>query len=260
MNDVDTVQVPRLAKGSHHRGAGKMCAMNLVSWEHGDWLITDYPVSVAPALARLCQHLNDRVCVHGAVEADLLCPPCSMGVIDVAHAMVGTGGGSAELSWRWAAAVAELAADVFRFDLPGVAAERRRAAVSCRDIARQIAETPRAGISTHTEARAAGQSASSTLGMVMARSEPARTIEFAARAVALWHELAASTPVVAEPAVQARAWTAAMAAAVQYRANVTFTAPSGVFPVHASAPVSLAPMWLPSVSASGYGSSLMLTI
>jgi hypothetical protein len=260
MNDVDTVQVPRLAKGSHHRGAGKMCAMNLVSWEHGDHLITDYPASVAPALARLAQHLNDRVCVHGAVEADLLCPPCSMGVVDVAHAMVGTGGGTAELSWRWAAAVAELAVEVFRFEFPGLATERQRTAASCRDIARQVAETPRAGISTHTEARAAGQSASSTLGMVMARSEPARTIEFAARAVALWHELAASTPVVVEPAVQARAWTAAMEAAVQYRANVTFTAPAGMFSAPASAPVAVSPVWLPSVLASGYGSSLMLTI
>lgn len=258
MDDVDTLQVPRLAKGSHHRGSGKMCAMNLRSWERGDLLITDYPADVAPALAKFCHHLNDRVCVHGEVDSELLCPPCSMAVIDVAHATVGTGSGAAELSWRWAARVAELAADDFRFDYPGVAAERQRAAESCRDIARQLAATPLSGISTHTEARAAGQAASSTLGMVMARSVPARTFAFAAQAVAVWHEMAATIPVAVEPAVQAQAWEASREAADLYRVNITFAGVAGVFSAFTTTYSTMPPVWLPSVPA--HGSSLVLTM
>jgi hypothetical protein len=246
MDDVDVLAVPRLAKGSHHRYAGKMCAMNLLSRERGDWLITDYPAGTSPALARFCQHLNDRVCVHGTVEDDLLCPSCSTGVIDVAHATVGTDGGSAELSWRWAGAVADLAADEMVCDFSWVVAARRRTAWSCRDIARQIAETPRAAFGVSTESKAAGQSASASLGAVIAQSGPGRALGFAVEAVAVWHELAGSVPRVVDPVVQAAAWVAARAEAGR----------EGMFAGSLGDVGVPGPVWLPSVQSA----SLVLAI
>ncbi|HEY2086406.1 MAG TPA: hypothetical protein VGH54_10340 [Mycobacterium sp.] len=79
----------RLAVGSHAAGSGKGCAMNLISWESGDTTITDLPSCADPMLARIVQGVNDNICTHR--DGDLLCPPCSMLVLELGHRTVGTG-------------------------------------------------------------------------------------------------------------------------------------------------------------------------
>jgi hypothetical protein len=79
----------RLAVGSHEAGSGKGCAMNVVSWESGDTMITDLPACADPMLARIVQRVNDTICRHR--DSDLLCPACSMKVLDLAHRIVGSG-------------------------------------------------------------------------------------------------------------------------------------------------------------------------
>jgi hypothetical protein len=79
----------RLAVGSHEAGSGKGCAMNVVSWESGDTTITDMPACADPMLARIVQNVNDRICTHR--DGDLLCPACSVLVLDLAHRIVGSG-------------------------------------------------------------------------------------------------------------------------------------------------------------------------
>jgi hypothetical protein len=78
----------RLAVGSHQAGSGKGCAMNQISWENGDTIITDLPSCADPLLARVVQAVNDRYCTHRT--GDLLCPPCSVAVLALAHRTVGT--------------------------------------------------------------------------------------------------------------------------------------------------------------------------
>jgi hypothetical protein len=79
----------RLAVGSHKAGSGKGCAMNVLSWESGDSTITDLPDCADPFLAKVVQRVNDRHCTHRA-GSDLLCPPCSLEVLALAHRTVGT--------------------------------------------------------------------------------------------------------------------------------------------------------------------------
>jgi hypothetical protein len=85
----DITEPLRLAVGSHTAGSGKGCAMNLVSWESGDTTITDLPECADPMLARIVQRLNDNYCTHR--DGDLLCPACSLVVLELAHRTVGTG-------------------------------------------------------------------------------------------------------------------------------------------------------------------------
>jgi len=79
----------RLAVGSHQAGSGQGCAMNVVSWESGDTTITDMPACADLVLARIVQRVNDSICTHR--DGDLLCPTCSVLVLDLAHRTVGTG-------------------------------------------------------------------------------------------------------------------------------------------------------------------------
>ena len=79
----------RLAVGSHQAGTGMGCAMNVISWESGDTMITDMPACADWVLARIVQRVNDSICTHG--DGDLLCPACSVKVLDLAHRIVGTG-------------------------------------------------------------------------------------------------------------------------------------------------------------------------
>jgi len=87
MNDI--TEPLRLAVGSHSAGSGKGCAMNLISWENGDTTITDLPGCSDPMLARIVQRINDSICTHR--DGDLLCPACSLIVLELAHRTVGTG-------------------------------------------------------------------------------------------------------------------------------------------------------------------------
>ena len=63
--------------------------MNVVSWESGDTTITDMPACADRVLARIVQRVNDMICTHR--DGDLLCPACSVLVLDLAHRTVGTG-------------------------------------------------------------------------------------------------------------------------------------------------------------------------
>jgi hypothetical protein len=78
----------RLAVGSHRAGSGRGCAMNVISWENGDTQITDLPSCSDPFLARVVQSVNDHHCTH--LTGDLLCPPCSVEVLALAHRTTGT--------------------------------------------------------------------------------------------------------------------------------------------------------------------------
>ena len=87
---MTNIQHPlRLAVGSHQAGSGQGCAMNVVSWESGDTTITDMPACADRVLARIAQRVNDMICTHR--DGDLLCPSCSVLVLDLAHRTVGTG-------------------------------------------------------------------------------------------------------------------------------------------------------------------------
>jgi hypothetical protein len=86
---MNTIHPLRLATGSHKAGSGKGCAMNVISWESGDTTITDMPACADRMLALVVQRVNDSVCTHR--DGDLLCPTCSVAVLDLAHRIVGTG-------------------------------------------------------------------------------------------------------------------------------------------------------------------------
>lgn len=62
--------------------------MNVISWESGDSTITDFPACADPFLARVVQRVNDGICTHR--DGDLLCPACSIKVLDLGHRTVGT--------------------------------------------------------------------------------------------------------------------------------------------------------------------------
>lgn len=91
----------RLSTGSHQAGTGYGCAMNIVSWENGDRLISDFPVCSDRFLARYVQIVNDTFCAHAVSNNDedrkrfrkashRLCASCSMQVLGLAHRTVGT--------------------------------------------------------------------------------------------------------------------------------------------------------------------------
>ena len=79
----------RLAVGSHEAGSGKFCAMNVISWENGDTIITDFPECSDGLLTHITQRINDQICTHR--DGDLLCPECSLIVLKLSHRTVGTG-------------------------------------------------------------------------------------------------------------------------------------------------------------------------
>jgi hypothetical protein len=89
----------RLAKGSHQRGSGKGCAMNVISYTNGDVEITDYPQCSARPLARLVQRLNDIF----AGPDGYLSPEDSVTVLDLGWLTVGTANVPPEVVWRWLA-------------------------------------------------------------------------------------------------------------------------------------------------------------
>src|SRR5690606_32525120 len=82
-------KVPRLGVGAGPADGSRMCAMQVISWENGDTTITDLPACSDPMLARIVQCVNDTFCDHR--DGDLLCPECSIKVLDLAHRTVGTG-------------------------------------------------------------------------------------------------------------------------------------------------------------------------
>lgn len=77
-----------LAVGSHQAGTGRACAMNIISWENGDSIITDMPACTDLVLGSMVMTINDAI---GDAHVDGLLPaPWGMKVMDLAHATVGT--------------------------------------------------------------------------------------------------------------------------------------------------------------------------
>lgn len=58
---MDITEPIRLSTGSHVRGSGMGCAMNVVSWELGETRISDVPKGVHPKLATMVHMINDTV-------------------------------------------------------------------------------------------------------------------------------------------------------------------------------------------------------
>jgi hypothetical protein len=117
MTTTDITAPLRLAVGSHMKGSGYGCAMNVIAWETGDPDISDLPQCSDKFLARLVQGVNDSLCKHTEMrtyqledavdahgkpierEARLLCPKCSMKALDLAHRTVGTAIDNALFVW-----------------------------------------------------------------------------------------------------------------------------------------------------------------
>jgi hypothetical protein len=85
--DVDRITHPlRLAKGSHQPGSGKGCAMNAISYIHGDARITDFPDCSARPLAVFVQVCNDLL----AGPDGYLSPENSLLALELGWQTVGT--------------------------------------------------------------------------------------------------------------------------------------------------------------------------
>lgn len=111
---MEITNPPRVAIGSHIDGNGYGCAMNVIAWETGEQAITDMPACANEMLAKLIHNMNDNMChettdipAHTWVDAPpfdgvagafvarpirVLCPSCSMAVLELAHRTVGTAG------------------------------------------------------------------------------------------------------------------------------------------------------------------------
>jgi hypothetical protein len=89
----------RLAKGSHQRGSGKGCAMNVISYITGDALITDFPACSARPLALLVQSCNDQLAGPGGY----LSPENSVLALELAWQTVGTADTSDTVTHGWLA-------------------------------------------------------------------------------------------------------------------------------------------------------------
>lgn len=113
---MNIIEPLRLAVGSHKAGSGKGCAMNVISWENGDTTITDLPDCSDEMLARIVQRVNDKICTHR--DGDLLCPSCSVKVLDLAHRTVGTAGilSGEALRVVWVRVACRLAREVAHFN------------------------------------------------------------------------------------------------------------------------------------------------
>jgi hypothetical protein len=93
--------IPRLSAG---RGDGyhKLCAMQSISWQHGDVEITDFPECSSRHLAVLVQYLNDEL---ADPETGYLSAKDGMSVLDLGWLTVGTGNAGHEVTHNWFAAL-----------------------------------------------------------------------------------------------------------------------------------------------------------
>jgi hypothetical protein len=85
--DLERITHPlRLAKGSHRRGSGRGCAMNVISYINGDEQVSDFPTCSARPLSLLVQTSNDLLAGAGGY----LSPDHSVLALDLAWQTVGT--------------------------------------------------------------------------------------------------------------------------------------------------------------------------
>jgi hypothetical protein len=99
--------------------------MNVISYENGDSTISDMPACTDRLLGKIVQRVNDTYCQH-TVDG-MLCPACSIVVLDLAHRTVGTGGMVLAPDARrrvWVAIAADQARQVLHLARDRVSAER----------------------------------------------------------------------------------------------------------------------------------------
>ena len=220
----------RLAVGSHRAGSGKGCAMNVISWESGDTTITDLPACADRMLALIVQMVNDRICTHR--DGDLLCPACSVKVLDLAHRIVGTGTHpltALERQRVWVRVAADQARQVLHLTSAPealaaieaaegwcdgmVTAEQCRIAAEADYAAAEAAEAAYANAATNAAyaayavANAAGRSqlAYAYAYAADAAANAAERLQLAHRAVDVWCEWAGFTPTAPEPVIVTKA-------------------------------------------------------
>lgn len=112
--DWDRLQPLQVAAGSHSKGSGKGCAMNVVSYINGDQEITDFPECSAKVLAMRVQAMND---VLADFTTKLLSPEDALDVIRLGVMTMGTGvAEKMEIpeDYRYMLSSAQLLADRFR--------------------------------------------------------------------------------------------------------------------------------------------------
>ncbi|MDT5089393.1 MAG: hypothetical protein QOG47_2100 [Mycobacterium sp.] len=103
--DLDRITQPlRLARGSHHPGSGKGCAMNVLSYINGDDDVTDFPATSARPLSLMVQSSNDML----AGPDGYLSAENSLLALDLAWLTVGTADVPETIVHAW---VAELLTD-----------------------------------------------------------------------------------------------------------------------------------------------------
>jgi hypothetical protein len=231
---VSAVDHPlRLAVGSHRAGSGKGCAMNVISWESGDTTITDLPACADRMLALIVQMVNDRICTHR--DGDLLCPACSVKVLDLAHRIVGTGTHpltALERQRVWVRVAADQARQVLHLTSAPealaaieaaegwcdgmVTAEQCRIAAEADYAAAEAAEAAYANAATNAAyaayavANAAGRSQLAyayayAAYAADAAANAAERLQLAHRAVDVWCEWAGFTPTAPEPVIVTKA-------------------------------------------------------
>ncbi len=228
----------RLAVGSHQAGSGKGCAMNVVSWESGDSTITDLPACADRVLARIVQRVNDSICTHR--DGDLLCPTCSVKVLDLAHRIVGTGTHpltELERQRVWVRVAADQARQVLHLTSAPealaaieaaegwcdgtVTAEQCRAAAANAYAAYAAADAAYAAADAAAYANAAANAAAANANAAAnaanaaayayanaaayAANAAAERLRLAHRAVDVWCEWAGFTPTAPEPVIVTKA-------------------------------------------------------
>ncbi len=228
----------RLAVGSHEAGTGMGCAMNVISWESGDTTITDLPACADRMLARIVQLVNDRICTHR--DGDLLCPACSVKVLDLAHRIVGTGTHpltEMERQRVWVRVAADQARQVLHLTSAPealaaieaaegwcdgtVTAEQCRAAAANAYAAYAAADAAYAAADAAAYANAAANAAAANANAAAnaanaaayayanaaayAANAAAERLRLAHRAVDVWCEWAGFTPTAPEPVIVTKA-------------------------------------------------------
>jgi hypothetical protein len=212
--------------------------MNVVSWESGDTTITDLPACADSVLARIVQRVNDSICTHR--DGDLLCPTCSVKVLDLAHRIVGTGTHPlTELERRrvWVRVAADQARQVLHLTSAPealaaieaaegwcdgtVTAEQCRAAAANAYAAYAAADAAYAAADAAAYANAAANAAAANANAAAnaanaaayayanaaayAANAAAERLRLAHRAVDVWCEWAGFTPTAPEPVIVTKA-------------------------------------------------------
>jgi hypothetical protein len=220
--DLDRITDPmRLARGSHHPGTGKGCAMNVISYITGEDHVTDFPATSARPLSLLVQSSNDLL----AGPDGYLSPENSVLALDLAWLTVGTADVPETVIHAWVAelltnpdwGMLQYAKIPGRTAIQNIAELHRAAAAgkmpasavweSAARTALQVAATftgtgNRAVRAAFESTRFADGELATSLDRVVAHAEKAhaiasgtagrasRIVEFAGRAIRAWRELA----------------------------------------------------------------------